>query len=419
MPLQALIQFIIMAKGNFLMNTASGKLGSMVLYRAKGEQRARTYVKTVSNPKTYAQILQRSQLANVVANYRVLKTAINKGFEDKKYNQSDYNAFVSRNLNKTKIFLTKEMVAGKSAVCAPYQITSGSIAPIAIFGSYEDSYTNIGLGKAFVIDAATTVAAFSKAITSLNQDIVDGMQLAYVSMVQSNNAETGYPTLSANFYKVIIDKSDETLLYDHMPVQSVANKNGFLGHGEHVATGAFCWILSKKDAAGKLQVSPQTLIATDSEVFTYYSGIDAADAAALSYGAQAESFLSPVDNAAGQVEGVVAVSSVTVGTYLVREGFSRFSVKANDAFKILGSSLDIEALSIVLSSNEKRMTPQELGAVATPLSEAITAETTTKTQISGTLKTAVASVNQLAIISGSTVLFQVMHNDQEAPDPAA
>ena len=66
------------------MNVASGKLGSMVFYRAKGEQRARTYVKTVANPKSEGQMLQRVQLPNLVALYGVMRLALKNAFTNKK-----------------------------------------------------------------------------------------------------------------------------------------------------------------------------------------------------------------------------------------------------------------------------------------------------------------------------------------------
>lgn len=49
-----------MSKGNFLMGTASGKLGDVVFYRSRGSQRARTYIKNPKNPKSNAQMQRRA-----------------------------------------------------------------------------------------------------------------------------------------------------------------------------------------------------------------------------------------------------------------------------------------------------------------------------------------------------------------------
>jgi len=331
-----------MSKGNMLMNLAAGKLGSMVFYRAGGEQRTRTYVKTVRNPKTYSQIAQRSQLANIVNLYRVLRVVLDKSFADKKSKQSDYNAFVSRNLNKVKLYFTKEMAAKQACVVAPYQITSGSIAAIEISGVGDDAMTNIGLGAGFEITAETTVGEFSRAILKNNVDIVEGMALSYVSVVQHSGGIDYPPTATANYYQVTIDSSSEKLLYSVMPEQAVAVVSGFLAHGAHVATGGFAWILSKKDESGKLQVSPQSLIINDDETYTYYSSDQAREDAILSYGGQPDVFLTPGQTVASQPAAPASVSSLTVGGKLVTTMNQHITnLAAGTEIKINGNPLEI------------------------------------------------------------------------------
>ena len=60
-----------MSKRSLFWGQASGKLGEAVYYRAGGEQRTRSYVAKIKNPKTRAQALQRTKFNNMVAVFRV------------------------------------------------------------------------------------------------------------------------------------------------------------------------------------------------------------------------------------------------------------------------------------------------------------------------------------------------------------
>ena len=54
-----------MSKGSLFWANASGKLGESVFYRSGGEQRNRSYVKNIKNPRTEAQMRNRIQLGNL------------------------------------------------------------------------------------------------------------------------------------------------------------------------------------------------------------------------------------------------------------------------------------------------------------------------------------------------------------------
>lgn len=116
-----------MAKGSQFWGNASGKLGEQVLYRAGGEQRARTYVAKIKNPRTFAQMKNRLLMLNVVSMYRTLKPLLSETFPMKKSNQSAFNAFVSANKTARGFYITKSDM--ESGACVPYgmQISAGSI----------------------------------------------------------------------------------------------------------------------------------------------------------------------------------------------------------------------------------------------------------------------------------------------------
>lgn len=88
-----------MSKGSLFFGHASGKLGQVVLSTVKGQQIARAWQPKVSNPKTSQQQLQRAKFANAVKFFRRAQQNLFKfAFEDKRKNESDYNAFMRHNV---------------------------------------------------------------------------------------------------------------------------------------------------------------------------------------------------------------------------------------------------------------------------------------------------------------------------------
>lgn len=107
-----------MSKGSLFFGNARGKLGETVFYRAGGEQRNRTYIKEVKNPKTIAQMTQRILTLNPISMFKNMKQIIQQSFTERKANQSSYNKFVQENSSAKKFFITKAMLDGN--MCVPY-----------------------------------------------------------------------------------------------------------------------------------------------------------------------------------------------------------------------------------------------------------------------------------------------------------
>ena len=72
-----------MSKGSLFWANASGKLGETVLYRSGGEQRTRTYVAKIKNPKTLAQMENRLSMRNFAQVYRALQPILSKSFPNR------------------------------------------------------------------------------------------------------------------------------------------------------------------------------------------------------------------------------------------------------------------------------------------------------------------------------------------------
>lgn len=405
-----------MAKGNFLMNTVSGKLGSMVLYRASGEQRSRTYIKAVANPKSRSQMLQRTQLSNLVAMYRVIKQAIQRGFEAKTASQSDYNLFVGRNLGVVPVYLSRQMQRGGACVVAPYVVTEGSLMPIQTSGNGTDTVTNIAVPAEFSITEDTTVGELSQALLSANSWLASGMQLSYLSIVQSQDVETGYPVCYCNKFEMTLALNNSTKVRDIFPEYALSVVDGFIGHGDFYAAGAFCWILSQKDVNGKLRVSTQRLIVTDDSLYQSYTTPSAFQIAADSYGVAADAFLTPGNSGSSVESGVAAVSSVFYDSKNIRQGdFGGLAFADSKVLTINGTMLNSANIKIFTSESESKTPSGTVLSSAQAIGDLVTISTDTATVVSGTWKGGSKTVNEIAIVQDDTILFQVYSEGGESP----
>lgn len=94
-----------MSKGSLFFGKASGKLGQIVLSNVKGQQIARAWQPKVANPRTSVQQMQRAKFANAVKFYkRATQNLFKFAFEDKRRTESDYNAFMRHNVERSPIF---------------------------------------------------------------------------------------------------------------------------------------------------------------------------------------------------------------------------------------------------------------------------------------------------------------------------
>lgn len=362
-----------------LMGTVRGKLGDAVFYRRQGEQQQRAYIRRVNDAQTRAQYEQRSQLANLVAFYRNVSALLDHSFCSRPSNQSSYNAFVSHNLNKVKVYLDKPAAGAGACVVAPYVVSAGSLPSIVVTGTGVTAVTNISVG-ALTDLSEVSVADFAKALIANNASIHEGDQLTYLSIVQSTNVQTSYPVIQAGYYEVTLSTLDDTLLSDIMPAQAIAVQGGYLAHGDKVADGGFCWILSRKDASGKLLCSRQALIVTSTDLYKSYSGAAAVSRAVLSYNAAGDNLLVPGGNTDSGTNAAPSVSSVEVGGTSLSNGMYQFNSSewgASPSVTINGSNLaNVETAIVTIT-----------GGANGEHSAAITASdlVKTKTKITGTL----------------------------------
>lgn len=98
-----------MASGNFLMSTVRGKLGDVVFYRSRGEQRARARIRKIANPNSIKQRVQRAVLANVARLYSMGQVLFDHSWQGEKVGQGSQIGFMRDNLNILRGLVVDEL----------------------------------------------------------------------------------------------------------------------------------------------------------------------------------------------------------------------------------------------------------------------------------------------------------------------
>lgn len=116
-----------MSKGSLFWANASGKLGESVFYRSGGEQRNRTYVKKIKNPKTAAQMAQRLKMVNLVETFKSVGKVLGVSFPNRTAAQSSWNKFCS--MNAASAIAIMDPADKNTGICVPVDmiVASGSL----------------------------------------------------------------------------------------------------------------------------------------------------------------------------------------------------------------------------------------------------------------------------------------------------
>lgn len=277
------------------------QIGGMVLYSRAGNTIARELAASVTNPRTPAQMEQRIRLSNLVAVYRANSSWMRGAFEAKKPRESDYNAFVSANVDTNAVALSKSDVAAGAAVVGPYKVTQGSLPVIETVLNEPNLTTNIFVGT-LTIGSSTTVGELSASILANNGGLMAGMQLSVVINLQLAAAGSGVPYITTRAYEMIINPDAADLITDVIPggiLVAVGTTNKALGlDTSSLGDGAAAFILSHT-TGGTTRVSTQSLVFFGSNAtYRAYTSVTARSAAIASYGEGTDTFLSS-NSAAG------------------------------------------------------------------------------------------------------------------------
>lgn len=131
-----------MSKGSSYWGTATGKIGNTVVRVRKGVRVESAYQPNVSNPRSSGQVVQRGKFSDAVGFYkRAMANFFKMAFEDRKTNETDFNAFMRHNVSRAYVY-SRQMVAGGEGAL-PYigkwLMSFGSLPnlPVAASGTHE------------------------------------------------------------------------------------------------------------------------------------------------------------------------------------------------------------------------------------------------------------------------------------------
>lgn len=280
---------------NFYLRNQKKKLAGAVYYQAMGQTRSRELRTEISNPRTQAQMEQRTKWANLVNFYRVNAPWMKYAYETKARNQSEYNKFMSLNVPSARIYLPKNFASQGGCIVDAYQMTQGSLASIEFSKVASFWISNIVLPSDFNFTVISTVGEVSAAILQMNPAVREGDQLSFIRLTQQVNSNTGVPFVVVRRYEVIINSNDFRPFYDFMPVDyvSATDRSGTfsLAVEDSGNAGGFLLILSRT-ISGKTYVSTQSIIVANNDaLISQYSSASARQAAIDSYGESEDAFL--------------------------------------------------------------------------------------------------------------------------------
>ena len=108
-----------MSKGSSYWGTATGKIGNTVVRVRKGVRVEAAYQPNVSNPRSSGQVVQRGKFSDAVGFYkRAMANFFRMAFEDKKTNETDFNAFMRHNVSRGYVYSRQMVTGGQGAL--PY-----------------------------------------------------------------------------------------------------------------------------------------------------------------------------------------------------------------------------------------------------------------------------------------------------------
>ena len=400
-----------MAKGNTLRGKFTGRIGEDVFYVRDGEQIVKSYTpgSMIKDPKTPEQMAVRTRWANIINMYKSFNGTLKDCFETKRRGQSDYNRFVSMNMQMPPVFLTRQEVEMGVCIAADYYISQGSLPSIGVTGTDETAYTNISLGD-LKIDETTTIAQFARAVVEHNVEYNYYDQISYFSALQLTSPD-GMPYVRGTQTRVNLNPTDTTTLLSIAPSYGFSTTDGFLGHGEYVGQGAFGWVHSRR-SSNRVLVSSQQLIANNALLPQYTSSV-AEEEAMQSYGVKAGIFIKPdkLSGGSGNTEQVTVpptVNIVNIDGKARQPGDPRFACGPTVAIHLTGNNLNaITNLQLAYAAGSHQS--------ATTTVDATIAAGATPTQLEATVEVPAGSYCDRLIADG----VEIIAFSQEAPDPAA
>lgn len=208
-----------MAKGNLFLGFASGKIGSVVMYRSKGAQVSRALNPSPSNPQSALQMLQRVTLKTSSSAYSLLQDICNHSFEGLNQGTESQGEFVTRNIAQMRAQLADYINSGDAdeilgcieanfngggdawPAMRPYIVSAGR-APQVPF-KLESASSN---GASLAIDYTfTSSPSYDDVINALGLQRGDQLTFLFLSV---DDTDTTYTYNGFHYARVILEPAN-------------------------------------------------------------------------------------------------------------------------------------------------------------------------------------------------------------------
>ena len=333
-----------------LLGYSRGSVGDVTFYRSGGSQRQRARNRQPNNPRTAKQITQRSKFANAVKFFKQINTGFFRfAFEDRKTNESDYNAFMRHNVvNSGYIGAQASKIADWPAL-GLWQLSAGSLPEIV---APFPQPAGIDAGIAF--DLGVTLSNNISTVGDLSTELINGNPsiwrsgdiLTYV-VYRATNAAT-LPTVDTEeehrvysaYGQFILNESDSASLLDivatvgTLPFALSADDEGLkvIGNDSDATT---IWandfigiaVIHSRNSANGLLVSPSTMVYNKRELplLAMYDSGAYYNAVIADWQASADAILQGAAAAAGGVT-VQKVEDGNTGTIFAKGSNGKYTL---------------------------------------------------------------------------------------------
>lgn len=297
----------------------TGGAGGYTFYVRDGEQVVRqrrnnsNYGESAS--RSESQQLRRVKWGNLVNFYKIMKSWQPKAYESKSQGQTDYNIFMSLNINNAPVSLTKQMVLQGCAVVYAYNVSRGSLPKIerALLDPAEGKVMAIKLTQA--ISSGTTIGQFATDVIANNPEFQANDNIAFIVFNNTQDSEN-FPYATSVYKEVTLDTSSTALLSSVIGsgrFEKTTAGNLLVNVGAADSHEAGFVLIHTRKVSGSLRVSTQYIITTGEEFHQEYSSPQWEQQCIDSYGVDVDVPLDPSFRPG-------TISSVTANSVEVSQG---------------------------------------------------------------------------------------------------
>ncbi|KAA6319282.1 hypothetical protein EZS27_030807 [termite gut metagenome] len=263
-----------------------GRIENMVGYVRCGRQVFRSINDRPFNPRTDAQMRQRTKLANILSAYRTLSSFVRESYQTRPPSLTAYNMFVKNNLRATDVFLDKREALAKTCIVAEFNVSEGTLPPIETKASGDRLLTSLRLPMGFLIDETTTLGEVSSRLAGCNASLRYGDKISILYMIQVRPSEEFglcMPHAQLTLYEFVLEGDSRIPFYTLVDERLFRAVDGHVGTDEQVGEGAVGYVHSRKTKRCTEYSTQSLALLPGTALCRTYGSLRKSDKAAASY----------------------------------------------------------------------------------------------------------------------------------------